>query len=265
MFSSSHSGRAEIPGALITCRPSRRTAMWATCPLCREPVVPLGSAARATCLSNQNGRKGTARSGRPMSTPGDSELYLFKLCYQDWTNPLPHSCEPVFPSAVCCHVQTFSAVKNVCTWSDSGRKMQLSCHFLLWRVQIWLRLVKSGTKWLNSAPSSWGGGCLSISGNTHTDVTHFISLGVASYKSIKKFVCMALLYCKSAFLFISVIWNQSASDLGCTVCVCLSMFVDNLHALFGFLSALHVLHLSLLSPSSASCDRGASHERGTSI
>lgn len=52
--------------AEITCQPSHRTAMWATCPLCREPVVLLGSAARATCLSNQRGRKETARSGRLM-------------------------------------------------------------------------------------------------------------------------------------------------------------------------------------------------------
>ena len=54
----------EIIGVRTTCRPSPRTAMWATCPLCREPVAPLDSAARATYLSNRNGRKETARSGK---------------------------------------------------------------------------------------------------------------------------------------------------------------------------------------------------------
>ncbi len=50
------SDRAGILSGEKTSRPSLRTVMSATCPLCREPAVRLDSAAWATSLSSQNGR-----------------------------------------------------------------------------------------------------------------------------------------------------------------------------------------------------------------
>lgn len=77
---------------------------------------------------------------------------------------------------------------------------------------------------MNSAHSSCRGS-LSISGNTHENINNIASLWVLSYIKAKKskLICM-MLCCKRPFLF-SVLLNQSAFDLGCTVFLCLSFFL----------------------------------------
>lgn len=108
---------AEIHGVQITCPPSHQTVMLATCPLCREPVAPLGSAARATCLSSLKGHKEIAKSGRLTSNLRERWTF-FMLFSQVDKSPTA----AMFYSRICSHVQTFSTLKLfVPGWAIRGK------------------------------------------------------------------------------------------------------------------------------------------------
>lgn len=148
----------------------------------------------------------------------------------------------------------------VCTWLKIHCPV-LCVIFSLWRVQVWLYFRK---KTESKKHSSHGGSCPYL--ETHQHINDIAFLWVSSHIRAKKSKLICMMHCcKRPFLF-SVLWNQSAADLGCTAPLCLSSFSGcwqySLFVWFSFCFACAAL--LLLSPTSASCDQGASLEKGKS-